>query len=50
MISEANHYTTFLGYARQYANGEDVEKRWQEWLDYEGEIIAQFGKKETIHG
>jgi tRNA-(ms[2]io[6]A)-hydroxylase len=50
MISEANHYTTFLGYAKQYANGEDVEKRWQEWLDYEGEIIAQFGKKETIHG
>jgi tRNA-(ms[2]io[6]A)-hydroxylase len=50
MISEANHYTTFLGYAKQYANGEDVDKRWQEWLDYEGEIIAQFGKKETIHG
>jgi len=39
-----------LGYAKQYANGEDVDKRWQEWLDYEGEIIAQFGKKETIHG
>jgi tRNA-(ms[2]io[6]A)-hydroxylase len=50
MISEANHYTTFLGYAKQYANGEDVDKRWQEWLDYEGEIISQFGKKETIHG
>jgi tRNA-(ms[2]io[6]A)-hydroxylase len=50
MISEANHYTTFLGYAKQYANGEDVDKRWQEWLNYEGEIIAQFGKKETIHG
>ena len=50
MISEANHYTTFLGYAKQYANGEDVDKRWQEWLNYEGEIIAQLGKKETIHG
>lgn len=50
MISEANHYTMFIGFARQYADGEDVEKRWQEWLDYEGEIIKNFGKKETIHG
>lgn len=50
MVSEANHYTTFIGFARKYAQGEDVEKRWQEFLDYEGEIIKQFGKKETIHG
>lgn len=50
MISEANHYTLFLGFARQYAGGEDIDQRWQEWLDYEGEIIAGFGKKETMHG
>lgn len=50
MVSEANHYTTFIGFARQYAQGEDVDKRWQEFLDYEGEIIRQFGVKETIHG
>ena len=50
MISEANHYTMFLGFARKYADGIDVEKRWQEWLDYEGEIIKGFGQKETIHG
>ncbi|MFM9007332.1 MAG: tRNA-(ms[2]io[6]A)-hydroxylase [Bacteroidota bacterium] len=50
MVSEANHYTLFLGFARQYAAGEDVDQRWQEWLDYEGEIIAGFGKKETMHG
>ncbi len=50
MISEANHYTMFLNFARQYADGEDVEKRWQEWLDYEGQVIQQFGKKETVHG
>ena len=50
MISEANHYTLFLNFARQYAEGEDVEKRWQEWLDHEGKVIMQFGKKETIHG
>jgi tRNA 2-(methylsulfanyl)-N6-isopentenyladenosine37 hydroxylase len=50
MISEATHYTTFIGFAKQYANGEDVEKRWQEFLDFEGGIIKQFGVKETIHG
>lgn len=50
MVSEANHYTTFLEFARQLGRGEDVEKRWQEFLDFEGELIKQFGKKETIHG
>jgi tRNA-(ms[2]io[6]A)-hydroxylase len=50
MISEANHYTLFIGFARQYADGEDIDKRWQEWLDYEGEIIRNFGVKETMHG
>ncbi len=50
MISEAGHYTLFLGFARQYAGEEDVEARWQEWLDYEGEIIQGFGKRETVHG
>ena len=32
MESEAAHYTTFIGYARKYGRGIDVEKRWQEWL------------------
>ncbi len=50
MISEANHYTLFIGFAHQYAEGEDVYARWQEWLTYEGEIISKFGVKETIHG
>ena len=50
MISEATHYTTFLGFARKYAGKEDVEKRWQEWLTYEAEVISKYGKKETIHG
>lgn len=50
MISEASHYTTFIGFARQYSIEQDVDIRWQEWLDYEGEIINRFGVKETIHG
>lgn len=50
MISEANHYTTFITLARKYANGMDVDARWQEFLDYEATVIAKYGNKETIHG
>lgn len=50
MISEANHYTTFIGFARSLGNPEKVNKRWEEWLEYEAKIIQSYGKKETIHG
>lgn len=50
MISEANHYSTFIGFARKYSNGIDVEKRWKEWLDYEASLMDKYGKKETMHG
>lgn len=50
MESEASHYTTFIGYARKYGGNIDVEKRWREWLDHEASVIANYGKKETIHG
>lgn len=50
MVSEAGHYTLFIGYARKYSTEVDVDKRWKEWLDYEASIIAQYGKSETIHG
>jgi tRNA-(ms[2]io[6]A)-hydroxylase len=50
MISEAGHYTTFLGYARKYCGELDIEKRWQEWINYEDSIIRNYGKKESVHG
>lgn len=50
MVSEATHYTTFLNFARKYAEDVDVEKRWAEWLEYEGQIIQSYGKSEAIHG
>ena len=50
MESEAGHYTTFIGYARKYGEGIDVEQRWREWLDFEASIITNYGKNETIHG
>jgi len=50
MISEATHYTTFIRLAKKYADGIDVEKRWEEFLDYEAQVIQNYGKGETIHG
>ena len=50
MISEAGHYTTFIGFARQYGKDIDVDKRWQELIDFEAEVIKNYGKSETIHG
>ena len=50
MISEAMHYTTFIRLAKKYADGIDVDKRWIEFLDYEAQVIQNYGKGETIHG
>ncbi|MFD2914348.1 tRNA-(ms[2]io[6]A)-hydroxylase [Psychroserpens luteus] len=50
MMSEANHYTMFLGFARQYGDREIVDKKWQQLLDYEAEIMKNLSKSETIHG
>ncbi|MFZ4863377.1 tRNA-(ms[2]io[6]A)-hydroxylase [Sphingobacterium sp. Mn56C] len=50
MVSEANHYTTFLNFARKYSIDVDVDKRWKEWLEFEGQLIQSYGNKEYIHG
>ena len=50
MVSEANHYTTFLGFARQYQDRKVVDKKWQELLDYEGKFMKKRGVKPKVHG
>ena len=50
MVSEAGHYTTFLGFARKYHGGVDVNARWQAFLDFEAGIMQRYGTKETMHG
>ncbi len=50
MVSEANHYTLFLNFARQYGERKEVDKKWQELLDFEAEVMKDLGKKESIHG
>ena len=50
MISEAGHYTTFIGFARRFGGRVDVDARWQEFLAYEAEVIARYGTAPTMHG
>jgi tRNA-(ms[2]io[6]A)-hydroxylase len=50
MVSEANHYTTFLGFARQYQDRKVVDKKWQGLLDYEAEFMKKRGVKPKVHG
>lgn len=50
MISEAGHYTMFLKFARQYGDLKEVNKKWDDLLHYEAEIMKNLGNKETVHG
>lgn len=50
MVSEATHYTMFLSFARQYGNRTEVDKKWQDLLDYEAQIIGGLDNREAIHG
>jgi tRNA-(ms[2]io[6]A)-hydroxylase len=50
MESEARHYTTFLGFARKYGVGVDIDARWKDFLDFEATLMEKYGKEETMHG
>ncbi|AXT20179.1 tRNA-(ms[2]io[6]A)-hydroxylase [Flavobacteriaceae bacterium AU392] len=50
MVSEANHYTMFLGFARKYGNRKEVDKKWDQLLEYEAKIMEGLSTSETIHG
>jgi tRNA-(ms[2]io[6]A)-hydroxylase len=50
MASEANHYTLFLKFARQYGGRAPVDELWKGLLAYEAEIIAQFSDGKRVHG
>ncbi len=51
MVSEANHYTMFLKFARKYGeHREEVDAKWQALLNYEAELMKNLGTKETMHG
>lgn len=50
MVSEANHYTTFLGFARKYQDREIVDKKWHDLLAFEAEMMRNRGTVAKVHG
>ncbi|TRO66307.1 tRNA-(ms[2]io[6]A)-hydroxylase [Christiangramia sabulilitoris] len=50
MVSEANHYTMFLKFARKYGDRKIVDQKWQELLEFEAQVMKDLGTKESIHG
>jgi len=50
MVSEANHYTMFLRFAREYGDRAIVDEKWQQLLTFEAEVMKNLGTQETIHG
>ncbi len=50
MVSEANHYTLFLGYAREYMDRKLVDQKWQDLLAFEAEMMKERGNTAKVHG
>ena len=50
MISEARHYTMFISLARTLCPNIDIDSRWEEFLEFEADVISRYGKSERIHG
>lgn len=50
MVSEANHYTLFLRYARKYMDRKIVDEKWKSLLAFEAEMMKSRGTRATVHG
>ncbi|MFT5280562.1 MAG: tRNA-(ms[2]io[6]A)-hydroxylase, partial [Bacteroidia bacterium] len=50
MVSEANHYTLFLNFARQYGDRETVDAKWQSLLEFEAEVMKNLKNEGKFHG
>ena len=50
MISEANHYTLFLSYARTYMDRTIVDQKWQDLLAFEASMMKKRGTIAKVHG
>ena len=50
MESEAGHYTLFIELAETYINKDKVRARWQQWLEYEADIMQKLTPRgDRIH-
>jgi tRNA-(ms[2]io[6]A)-hydroxylase len=50
MASEARHYTMFIRLAKEYNDAAVVDKRWEEMLVFEADVISRYGTVGRIHG
>jgi tRNA-(ms[2]io[6]A)-hydroxylase len=50
MVSEANHYTMFLSFARQYGERKEVDEKWQQLLEFEAQVMKDLSTGESMHG
>ena len=50
MISEANHYTVFLGFAREYEDRKIVDQLWSSLLAFEAEMMRNRGTEAKVQG
>ncbi|WP_461303295.1 MiaE family protein [Aureisphaera sp.] len=50
MISEAGHYTMFLAFARKFGDREEVDKKWQDLLEFEASVMKDLSTSERVHG
>ena len=50
MISEANHYTTFLTLARSYQDRSIVDEKWNALVAFEAALMKERGSVAKIHG
>lgn len=41
MVSEAGHYRLFMNLSEHYCGKEATQKRWQEYLDFEAELLSK---------
>ena len=44
MVSEANHYTVFLKFAREYQDREIVDQKWNALVAFEAKMMKERGK------
>ena len=50
MVSEAGHYHMFIELAKKYGDAEAVKVRWQEYLDYEKELMERLAVRgDRVH-
>ena len=45
MVSEAGHYKMFLSLAKHYGDEEQVMQRWNEYLDFEADMLSKMEAK-----